>query len=439
MSIGNSKSRLKQNGGSAHGLRPAGMKLLSPGAGNGHGPKAVLITGGAGFIGTNLAHRLLSEGRPVLIYDNLSRKGVERNLAWLRSVHGDLVQFQCADVRDPEALRKAVKRASAVYHFAAQVAVTTSLDKPIFDFEVNARGTLNLLEALRSLAEPPPLLFTSTNKVYGDLRDVRLRIGEGRYEPVDSEVRQHGFSEARPLHFHSPYGCSKGAACQYVQDYARTFGLQTVVFRMSCIYGPHQFGNEDQGWVAHFLINALAGSDITLYGDGRQVRDVLFVEDLVDALVGAQQHISKLAGEVFNIGGGPSNTTSLLELLDLIGDLHGTHPEVRFEDWRPADQQYYVSDTRKFTNATGWFARTEMRCGVEKLYHWLRESQTAVPARIVKLTEVVGHRNGNVTRVSPATIRPKTIRSRRTLRLKARQSRNGEALKGSGEQIVKVG
>src|SRR5688572_2657842 len=258
--------------------------------------KPVLITGGAGFIGTNVADRFLRQGQRVILYDNLSRSGVERNVEWLRRTHGDLVQLEQADIRDAAAIKRAIAGCSRVFHFAAQVAVTASLTDPIFDFEVNARGTLNLLEAIRGLKRPVPLLFTSSNKVYGEMEDVEIRRGEDRYEPEQAEIRRYGFSEKRPLQFHSPYGCSKGAAGQYVLDYARTFGLPAVVFHMSCIYGPHQFGNEDQGWVAHFLIRALEGGQITLYGDGRQVRDVLFVEDLVDAFLLAHENIAKLSG-----------------------------------------------------------------------------------------------------------------------------------------------
>jgi CDP-paratose 2-epimerase len=349
--------------------------------------RPALITGGAGFIGTNLAHRLLSEGRPVVIYDNLSRAGVEQNLAWLQEEHGDLVQFQLGDTRNRETLRKAVQNVSQVFHFAAQVAVTTSLDDPIDDFEVNARGTLNLLEAMRSLDEPPSIIFTSTNKVYGEMRDVRLRMNDGRYEPEDRRTREHGFNEDRCLHFHSPYGCSKGCAEQYVLDYARTFGMRAAVFRMSCIYGLHQFGNEDQGWVAHFLIQALKDEPITIYGDGRQVRDILFVEDLVEAFLTAQENIDSLSGQAFNIGGGPRNTISLLELLDLIGELQGRRPEVRFGAWRSADQQYYVSDTRRFSAATEWRQQVGVSEGVGRLYEWLREFRTKSNVKIVHRAE----------------------------------------------------
>ena len=334
--------------------------------------RPALITGGAGFVGTNLAHRLLSYGRPVVLFDNLSRPGVERNLRWLRETHGERVQIEVADVCDRWALERAVSVADEVYHLAAQVAVTTSLTGPVHDFEVNARGTLNLLEALRALPEPPPLVFTSTNKVYGGLEDMTLRLCGARYEPDDPDLRARGVGEGRPLDFHSPYGCSKGAADQYVLDYARTYGLPAVVFRMSCIYGPHQCGNEDQGWVAHFLLRALRGEDITLYGDGKQVRDTLFVEDLVDAFLLARKNILGLSGQAFNIGGGPRNTTSLLELVDRIGELQGRRPKVGFDEWRPGDQRYFVSDTRKFEAATGWNARTGVDEGVGRLYEWLR-------------------------------------------------------------------
>ncbi|HYG35462.1 MAG TPA: NAD-dependent epimerase/dehydratase family protein [Clostridia bacterium] len=399
---------------------------------NGYDNRPVLITGGAGFIGTNLAHYLLSARRRVILYDNLSRPGVEQNLAWLKATHGDLVRHEQGDVRDIHRLRKTVRQASQVFHFAAQVAVTTSLVEPTEDFEINARGTLNLLEALRSLEEPPPLVFTSTNKVYGDLNDVRLRQQQQRYEPEDAEIRTHGFNESCPLNFHSPYGCSKGAACQYVQDYARTFGLPTVVFRMSCIYGPHQFGTEDQGWVAHFLIKAIEKSPLTIYGDGRQVRDILYVEDLVQAFVLAQQNIKKVSGQVFNMGGGPEHTTSLLELVDLITELHGRSPEVRFSEWRAADQQYYVSDTRKFSALTGWRPKVGVRAGVQNLYHWLLEFHKVRTERILNLKEVVSATGKGVTSVSSRSIRPRTAANKGSqigLKSLGAASRNGGSRK----------
>ncbi|HEX2974284.1 MAG TPA: NAD-dependent epimerase/dehydratase family protein [Tepidisphaeraceae bacterium] len=334
--------------------------------------RPVLITGGCGFIGTNLAHRILSMGRPVLLFDNLTRPGVENNWRWLRQMHGANVRIEVADVRDYVALRQAVDSASQVFHFAAQVAVTTSLTNAILDFDINARGTLNLLEAIRAQDDPPPLVFTSTNKVYGSLPDVKLRVRGRQCEPEDETLRQAGINEQRPLDFHSPYGCSKGTADQYVLDYARTFGLRTVVFRMSCIYGPHQFGNEDQGWVAHFLIRALRREPITLYGDGTQVRDILFVKDLVDAFLLAQAHMSQISGQVFNIGGGPANTISLLDLLDIIEPLVGHRPTIHTGAWRPGDQRYYVSDTRKMQAHTGWSPKVSVHEGIRQLHQWLR-------------------------------------------------------------------
>lgn len=334
-------------------------------------PRPVLITGGAGFVGTNLAHNLLEDGIPVLIFDNLGRPGVERNLDWLCSTHGDRVQIDIADIRDARVIRSAVHRARQVFHFAAQVAVTTSVGDPAADFEMNLRGTLNLLEALRSARNPSPLIYTSTNKVYGDLDDLAACREGDRYVPRDEDIARYGVGENRPLDFHSPYGCSKGGADQYVLDYARSYGLPTTVFRMSCIYGPHQYGTEDQGWVAHFLIRALQDRPITIYGDGLQVRDVLFVDDLVKALRLAGDNIDRLRGQAFNIGGGPARTTSLIKLVDLIEELHGRRPELKFAPWRTGDQKYYVSDTRKLNRAIGWQPEITVRDGVAATYEWL--------------------------------------------------------------------
>jgi CDP-paratose 2-epimerase len=350
--------------------RLAGSRHLQP----------TLITGGAGFIGANLAHRLLSLGRPVLIFDNLSRPGVAQNLEWLREEHGDLVEVMVEDVRDRAALNRAVARARQVFHFAAQVAVTTSLSDPLEDFSINAQGTLNVLEAIRAQDAPPPVVMTSTNKVYGGLDDVPLMHEQQRYRPLSPQLWAHGVSEARPLDFHSPYGCSKGTADQYVRDYARSYGLSTVVFRMSCIYGPHQFGTEDQGWVAHFLVRALDAAPITLYGDGMQVRDILFVDDLMDAFLLAEKNIARLAGQAFNIGGGPRNVISLLDLLDRIEALHGEKPPLDFQEWRTGDQRYYVSDTRRFQEETGWAPKVGVDEGVARLYRWLSQAH-AVPNR----------------------------------------------------------
>ncbi|MDB4977451.1 MAG: sugar nucleotide epimerase [Myxococcaceae bacterium] len=340
----------------------------------------VLITGGSGFIGANLAQRLLAQGRRVVLYDNLSRAGVETNARWLAREYGERVRLVRGDVRDAAKVQQLVASASAVFHFAAQVAVTTSLIEPLEDFDINARGTLNVLEAVRRLERPVPLLFTSTNKVYGGLEDVQLTEGDQQYQPADASLRAHGVSEQRALDFHSPYGCSKGAADQYVIDYARSYGLRAVVFRMSCIYGPRQFGTEDQGWVAHFLIRAAQQRPISIYGDGKQVRDILFVSDLIDAMLLAEDQSEALAGQAFNMGGGPDNVISLLELIERITALGGgQRPTLHFDAPRVGDQRYYVSDTRKFQAATGWHPRVSVAQGLKALSHWLGEQRAVEP------------------------------------------------------------
>jgi len=335
----------------------------------------VLITGGCGFIGTNLADRLLSAGERVILFDNLSRPGVKRNCEWLQRKHGKLVQLEIGDIRNSKAIERSIGGASAVFHFAAQVAVTTSLLDPRLDFEVNAVGTLNVLEALRPHRSRIPLIFTSTNKVYGSLQDVPLIEDQNRYQPVDEKLRSCGIAESRGLEFYSPYGCSKGTADQYVLDYAKLFGLPAVVFRMSCVYGPHQCGTEDQGWVAHFLVQASGRRPITLFGDGKQVRDILFVEDLVDALLLARENVKDLTGKAFNIGGGTERSTSLLELISLIAALNGVTPQVEFADWRPGDQRYYATNFSKFRAATGWIPGTSVEQGIRKLFAWLQGAE----------------------------------------------------------------
>lgn len=330
----------------------------------------LLIVGGAGFIGANLADSMLAEGGRVTIVDTLARPGVERNLAWLRQRHGERVRHLKIDVRDGPALESAVAEARGIVHLAAQVAVTTSLADPLEDFSVNAAGTLALLETARRVNPLAPLVFASTNKVYGDLGDLAMREGAEAYEPVDAEVRANGVSESRPLSFHTPYGCSKGVADQYVLDYARSFGLRTAVMRMSCIYGPRQFGTEDQGWVAHFLIRALRGEPITIFGDGKQVRDILHVSDAVAAYRAALDGIDAVRGRVFNLGGGPANAVSLRAVIDAIEALAGP---VRLDrsDWRTGDQLYFVADTRRLEAALGWRARTDWRAGLADLARWL--------------------------------------------------------------------
>src|SRR5262245_52304365 len=261
-----------------------------------------LVFGGAGFIGSNLSKNLLESGYKVTVFDSLARRGSERNLQWLKQIDANKkMTFIHGDVRDFAAVQDAVEEADEVFHLAAQVAVTTSVDSPRTDFEINALGTLNVLEAVRISGRKTPIVFSSTNKVYGGLEDIGTVEGEFRYELRDVPF---GVPESRPLDFHSPYGCSKGAADQYVRDYSRIYDIPAVVFRMSCIYGPRQFGNEDQGWVAHFMIAAATGRPLTIYGDGKQVRDVLFVEDLVKALRLAADRIDRSAGQLYNLGGG---------------------------------------------------------------------------------------------------------------------------------------
>jgi len=332
----------------------------------------VAITGGAGFIGANVAHRLLSLGQQVILFDNLSRPGVRNNLAWLRGLYGDAFSIVVGDIRDYSAVEKVVRNAAAVFHFAAQVSVTSSLSQPREDFMVNAEGTLNLLEALRSQPRRPPLLFTSTNKVYGAMTDMQLSEERLAYVPADDALRERGIAENVALDFHSPYGCSKGCAEQYVLDYSHSFSLPATVFRMSCIYGPLQCGNEDQGWVAHFASAMFRREPITIYGNGKQVRDLLFVDDLIDALFLAVRNIDNTCGRAFNIGGGPSNAHSVLEVISLLSEIEGIAPTVLFSDWRRADQRYYVSDTASFRQVTKWTPRTRIRDGIEQLCGWLK-------------------------------------------------------------------
>jgi CDP-paratose 2-epimerase len=331
-----------------------------------------MITGGAGFIGANTARRLMGAGHQVTVLDNLSRKGCQANLDWLRG-EGDFAFVQ-ADIRDSRVVEEAISRGEpfdAIIHLAGQVAVTSSVIDPREDFEINALGTLNILEAARLCPEPPIILFSSTNKVYGGLEDVEVAEGEQHYRFVGLPF---GVGESRCLDFHSPYGCSKGAADQYVRDYSRIYGLRTVVLRQSCIYGYRQFGVEDQGWVAWFLIASALGKPITVYGDGKQVRDILFVEDLVDAYEQSIAAIDRTQGCVYNIGGGPDNQMSLLELLAHIETLSGRAPEVSFAGWRPGDQRVFVSDIRKAREEMGWTPKTDTVTGIVKLYQWIQEN-----------------------------------------------------------------
>jgi CDP-paratose 2-epimerase len=360
--------------------------------------RKVLILGGAGFIGSNWAHHLLEHtGASIHIFDNLSRRGVRHNLARLQQAAGKTgrLQITVGDVRDPMMVERAGRGATEIYNFAAQTAVTTSVADPRQDFEVNALGTFNVLEAARVNGMRPFVLFTSTNKVYGDMAwSHPLKAGARRYEYQDS----CGIAESQPLDFCSPYGCSKGAADQYVRDYARIYGLPTVVLRMSCIAGPRQFGNEDQGWVAHFLYSALAGTPLVIYGDGRQVRDILCVHDLVRIFELVRARTQVTAGQVYNVGGGPQNTVSLLELIDLVETLTRSRIRYEFQARRPGDQLVYVTDTRKLQEHTGWKPQYNVAQTLAEIHGWWKQNRelfapgTAVssPVRVPSLQEAPG-------------------------------------------------
>ncbi len=336
--------------------------------------RSVVIFGGAGFIGSNLAHKLLeTTDAKVQIFDNLSRSGVRHNLRALQKAAGNSgrLQITIGDVRDAAMVERVVRPATEIYHFAAQVAVTTSVADPRLDFEVNLAGTFNILEAARKFERRPFLLFTSTNKVYGEMASHRVVLQPTRYAYESTK----GISETEPLDFHSPYGCSKGAADQYVRDYARMYGIPAVVFRMSCIAGARQFGNEDQGWVAHFLYSALQRNPITIYGDGRQVRDVLCVDDLLRAFEAVRERLEVTGSQIYNVGGGPANTISLLELMAMIEDYAGVRVEYETAPPRPGDQLVYVTDCGKIRRHTGWEPLLSVRQTLAHVHHWWKHNR----------------------------------------------------------------
>jgi len=333
-------------------------------------PKHYLITGGAGFIGSNYAARLLARGERVTIYDNMRRSGAELNLRWLRENYGDSsFNLVVGDVRDAELIQQEAQSADVIIHLAGQVAVTMSVLNPRDDFDSNAIGTFNVLEAARLSKRNPIVIYASTNKVYGGMEDVHVVEEETRYRYADLP---YGIPESHPLDFHSPYGCSKGCGDQYVRDYHRIYGLPTVVMRQSCIYGPRQFGVEDQGWVAWFVIAAITGKPITIYGNGKQVRDVLFVEDLLDVYDAAQEHIEHAAGQIYNIGGGIKNTMSVwLEFRPILEKLVGHRVEAQFGAWRPGDQRIYISDIRKAQFELNWQPAVGVEEGLHRLAAWV--------------------------------------------------------------------
>ena len=333
--------------------------------------RSIVIFGGAGFIGSNWTERLLkSTAAKVHVFDNLSRAGARHNLKELQKIArgSGRLQVTIGDVRDAALVSSVVAPASEIYHFAAQVAVTTSLVDPRLDFDVNLGGTFNVLEAARRHGNKPFMLFTSTNKVYGDSVGGPLTVHGARYVAGNG----HGSDEQQALDFCSPYGCSKGAADQYVRDYARIFGLRSVVFRMSCIAGPRQFGSADQGWVAHFLYSALEGRPLTIYGDGRQVRDVLYIGDLLEAFAAAYASRDVTAGQIYNIGGGAENSVSLLELIERVAKLTGERLVYDFDGQRAGDQLFYVTDHGKFSRDTGWQPRTGVDEILGSIDRWYR-------------------------------------------------------------------
>lgn len=320
---------------------------------SGRGDRRLLITGGAGFLGVNAAIHFVKAGWHVTVLDNLSRPGTERNLKWLITRHPTRTTFIKEDVRNAAGLAEHVRNQDAILHLAGQVAVTTSLVDPTTDFDINARGTLNVLEAVRVNNREAPLVFSSTNKVYGKL-----------------DENNSACKETQPLDFHSPYGCSKGAADQYVRDYARCFHMKTVVLRQSCIYGAHQYGTEDQGWVAHFVHSILNRRALTIYGDGSQVRDLLDARDLCELYLSVVDNIDLTGGEIYNVGGGPENQRNLLEVIEQIGELTNRKPEYSFADWREGDQKYYVSDIAKAKRELGWEPRIDFDRGLRDLIAW---------------------------------------------------------------------
>jgi CDP-paratose 2-epimerase len=333
-----------------------------------------LLTGGAGFIGSNYARRLMQRNEQVTLFDNLSRAGAQRNVDWLKSQFGaDAFRLIVGDVRNASQIAEAAQEADVIVHLAGQVAVTTSVTNPRDDFEANALGTFNTLEAARLSGRNPIFIYASTNKVYGGMEDVKVVEEPTRWRYADLE---HGCPETQPIDFHSPYGCSKGAGDQYVRDYARIYGLRSVVFRQSCIYGPRQFGIEDQGWLAWMIIAAVTGRKITIFGDGKQVRDVLHVEDLLNAYDAAIEKIDIAKGQIYNMGGGAQNVMAVwAEFGPILERLLGHKIEVTHADWRPGDQRVFYADTRKAKRELGWEPKISLEEGIEMLVQWVKENR----------------------------------------------------------------
>lgn len=354
--------------------------------------KKVLIIGGAGFIGINSASYFLSKGCKVIIFDNFSREGSKKNTDWIKKEYKQSLRLRLkrslkskvyknkkliiikGDVRyDSGKLEKLAQKVDLILHLAGQVAVTTSVENPREDFEINTLGTFNVLEAVRKSGNNPVIIYSSTNKVYGGLEDLKIVEQKTRYS---FKNLPHGVSEERGTDFHSPYGCSKGAADQYVRDYSRIYNLNTIVFRQSCIYGPHQFGIEDQGWVAWFIIALSKGKNITIYGDGKQIRDLLYIDDLVRAFDLAAKKIKKTKGQIYNIGGGAKNTISIwLDFKPILEKLIGKKINPKFSDWRPGDQPVFISDVRKAKKDFGWEPKINVKQGIKELYNWVSSNK----------------------------------------------------------------
>ena len=336
--------------------------------------KKIFITGGAGFIGSNFARHRILMGDQVTIFDNLSRRGAKSNLEWIRTeTSGSQFEFIKGDVRDYDHLAAVLGSHDVVVHLAAQVAVTSSVTDPAYDFGVNAAGTFNVLESVRQSGRHPLVIYASTNKVYGEIENIAVEEEEQRYRFSDLPK---GVSETQLLDFHSPYGCSKGCGDQYVRDYSRIYGFPTVVFRQSCIYGQRQFGVEDQGWVAWFIIAAVLGQPISIYGDGKQVRDILHIDDLVAAYNQAVERVERPGGEIFNIGGGPQNAIAIWrEFGPILEEIHGKRIPITYGNWRPGDQKIYISDISKAKQILGWEPRINVKEGIARLYRWVTENR----------------------------------------------------------------
>lgn len=333
---------------------------------------SILITGGAGFIGINASKYFSDNGWQVTILDNFSRKGTRLNIELLKENYSKIKVVEGDTRYDLDSLKELVEKNDVCLHLAAQVAVTTSVINPREDFEINALGTFNVLEAVRQSVKKPIVIYSSTNKVYGGLEDEDVVEGEIRY---DFKNLDKGVNEKKCLDFHSPYGCSKGTADQYVRDYSRIYNLRTVVLRQSCIYGQHQLGIEDQGWVAWFLIAGLFGKNVTIYGNGKQVRDLLYVDDLVRAYELVIKNIPKTSGQIYNVGGGYNNSLSLLQFLDIIKNEVGLELKYSFSDWRPGDQPIFISDNNKLLEHTGWKPSIDTVSGIKKLALWLKDNK----------------------------------------------------------------